>query len=88
MTIFVEDKLKPGLIGLKLADAIDIALDAAGFDGNLSTSVVDVQLLAQAVDELVLSGGSDTAAEIRDKLHTLRVRLDWQLAHYIEHLII
>ena len=35
MTIFVEDKLKPGLIGLKLADAIDIALDAAGFDGNL-----------------------------------------------------
>ena len=40
-------------------DAADVAVDASGFDGNLAITDTNVQLLAQAVDDLSL--GSEVA---------------------------
>ena len=39
--------------------AADIAVDASGFNGNLTTSDDTVQEIAQKLDDLVVAGGSD-----------------------------
>ncbi len=51
----IEGKLKPLLQGDNVADAVDVEVDASGFDGNLGAGVVDVQLLAEAVDDLTIA---------------------------------
>lgn len=50
-------KLKPLLANANIADAVDIEIDSSSFDGNLDSNVTDVQLLAQAVDDLSTGGG-------------------------------
>ena len=52
MTIFVEDKLKPGVVGNALADGEDIAVDATGFggSGNLETTDTTLQLVAEKLN--------------------------------------
>lgn len=39
--------------------AADIAVDASGFNGNLTTSDDTVQEIAQKLDDLVIAAGSD-----------------------------
>lgn len=58
MTIFVEDKLKPGVVGTKLADGVDVELTAPSGTGNLDSAVTNLQLLANAVDTLATATGS------------------------------
>ena len=71
MPIRLFDKLVSAFGGA-YADGEFVALDTTNFDGNLDSNTVNLQLLAQALDDLVVTGGgSDTAEQIRDKLHTL-----------------
>lgn len=56
-------KLKPFIQGNNVADGEDIELNAAGFDGNLDTNTTDVQTLAQAVDDLELTGMAGTVQD-------------------------
>jgi len=55
-------KLKPTKTNQKITDAVDSEINASGFDGNLTTDTTDVQLLAQAVDDL--DTGSSAAVDI------------------------
>lgn len=52
----IEGKLKPLLVGGKVADAVDLEVDASGFNGNLTTSDNNLQLVSQALDDLTISG--------------------------------
>ena len=49
-------KLKPFITGNKIADGEDVELSPTNFDSNLSSSITDVQQLADAVDNLDLTG--------------------------------
>lgn len=52
-------KLKAGLSGQKIADSVDIEVDASGFTGALADmTVTDVQLLANFIDGLMIDGGN------------------------------
>lgn len=55
-TIYYTRELLPGI------DAASVSVDTTNFDNNLDSSITDVQLLADAVDELVsgASGGVTT----------------------------
>lgn len=53
-------KIKPSLQNQQIADGVDIELDTDTFDGNLTSSVGDVQALAQAIDDLTIAGGMVT----------------------------
>lgn len=53
-------KLLPLIVGNKIADAVDIALDGAAFNGNLDNTVTDAQQLAAAVDGLNIAPSSGT----------------------------
>jgi hypothetical protein len=46
--------------------ATNIVLDAADFVGNLDVSIVDLQLFANRVDELVLGAGSGTVTSVNE----------------------
>ena len=46
-------------------NAQQVSVDATGFDGNLSTGTTNVQLLAQAVDDLPLVAGSQNFIRVR-----------------------
>jgi hypothetical protein len=52
----IEGKLKPLLVGGKVADGVDVEIDATGFDGNLDTNDTNLQLVAQALDDLTVGG--------------------------------
>lgn len=71
--------------GNPYADADQVEIVATGFDGNLTTSTVNVQQLAQAVDDLTLPGALITeiethtatgtqnyAQEVTNRLHVLQ----------------
>jgi hypothetical protein len=46
MTIFVEDKLKPGVIGVQLADAVDIeTTGASNVQSDLDTATNDITII-------------------------------------------
>lgn len=64
--IGIEGKLKPLLQNAKIADAIDVEVEASGFDGNLATTDTNVQLVAQKLDDLTLGAmpGTITASDI------------------------
>ena len=58
-------KLKPALANQNVADAVDVEVDASGFDGNLTTGTNNVQVLAQAVDDLTIAAmGTLPAASV------------------------
>lgn len=58
-------KIKPALANQNIADAVDVEVNASGFDGNLTTGATDVQTLAQEVDDLTLSAmGTLPAASV------------------------
>ena len=46
--------------------AADITVDASGFDGNLNTTDTDMQRVAQAVDDLTVSGGGGSTQQPSD----------------------
>ena len=60
--IYVGGKLRQGLLNEKLAQADELEVSASGFSGNLDNTINDVQLLANAVDDLTVSGGTDADA--------------------------
>ena len=75
MPIRLYDKLIKafgGTTGLADADAIEI--NATGFDGNLDTNTVNVQQLAQAVDDLVV--GSVTIPSLHNLTINIPSRVD------------
>lgn len=55
-------KIKPALANQNIADAVDVEVNASGFDGNLTTAATDVQAVAQAVDDLTLATMGTLAA--------------------------
>lgn len=56
MPINIYDKLRKAFSGTTgLADAADIEVNATGFNGNLADTDVNVQLVAQKLDDLTLT---------------------------------
>lgn len=66
MPIPLLGKLLSGT-GLPYADANQVEVDASGFDGNLETTDVNMQLVAQKVDDLTL-GTSTTDPRYRARI--------------------
>ena len=59
MTIPILAKLQKAFVGTEgLVDAVDVDVPAPDGEGNLTTSVTDVALLAQAVNSLPIEGSS------------------------------
>ena len=59
MTIPILAKLQKAFVGTEgLVDAADVDVPAPDGEGNLTTSVPDVALLAQAVNNLPIEGSS------------------------------
>lgn len=87
MAIPVEGKLKPALQNEQLADASDIEIAASGFDGNLTTGTVNVQQLAQAVDDLVVSGGTPPVPSLHSLTIDIASRVDLNTDLNVQHTI-
>ncbi len=52
--------------GNPYADANEVEVDASGFDGNLATTDVNLQLVAQKIDDLILGGVQLTTEQVQD----------------------
>ncbi len=57
-------KIKPAVQGQNVADAIDVEVNATGFDGVLTTNSNNVQAIAQALDDYAGASTSELLAAI------------------------